>query len=242
MNTVLPAIISGAVAVFAALLAWFGQLRLKNLEAQMALQKAEADRRAETERTARKFTEPLARAAYDLQSRLFNVVRSNFLTAYLRDGDERTHSYAIKNTLFVIAQYFAWTELVRREIQFIDLGADEKTRQLSSLQDNIYSIWQTDKYGPLLRIFAGEQRAIGERVIHDQQCMGYASFLDFYSSCKDPLLIAVEADVVTLGTNLPAALPRIVALQHALIELLEFLDPLYVRFPKKNRTKLDLPS
>src|SRR5262249_13953061 len=127
-SNLVPAVITGSVAVFAALVALLGKLRVKKLEAQMALQKAEADRRAETEKAARKFSEPLARAAYDLQSRLYNVIKSNFLTAYLKNGDERTHSYAIKNTLFVIAQYFAWTELVRREIQFIDLGADEKTR------------------------------------------------------------------------------------------------------------------
>ena len=146
--------------------------------------------------------------------------------------------------MFVIAQYFAWAELVRREIQFIDLGADEKTRLLAALQDKVYSIWQTNKFGPLLRVFAGEQRAIGERVIregpHGSECMGYASFLDFFNSCQDPLLHAVEADVSTLGANLQEALPRIVALQHALIDLLAFLDPLFIRFPKSNRTKLDL--
>lgn len=240
--TLLPSIISAVVAMVAAIIAIYGQLRVRRVEADLALQKAEADRRAETERTARQFSQPLGRAAYDLQSRIFNIIKSNFLTAYLKNGDKRTHSYAIKNTLFVIAQFFAWTELVRREIQFIDLGADEKTRQLSRLQDNIYSIWQTDKYGPLLRIFAGEQRAIGERIIRDgsrgPECMGYASFLDFYDSCKDPLLRAVEADVAALGANLPKALPRIIALQHALIDLLDFLDPSFVRYPKKNRTKL----
>ena len=247
MNTTLiPSVISALVAIFAAAVALWGQLRVKKIEADIARQKAEADRRAETEKTARKFSEPLARAAFDLQSRLFNIVRSNFLNAYLKNGDERTRSYAIKNTLFVIAQYFAWTELVRREIQFIDLGADEKTRLLSALQDKIYSIWQTDKFGPLLRIFAGEQRAIGERVIREgprcPECMGYASFLDFFISCQDPLLHAVEADVATLGANLPQALPRIVALQNTLIDLLEFLDPSFIRFPKSNRTKLDLTA
>lgn len=247
MNSVLiPSFISAFVAVVAAIVAIVGQLRVQRLSNELAAQRDEANRRAEADKTARRFSEPLARAAYDLQSRLFNIVKSNFLTAYLRDGDARTHSYAIKNTLFVIAQYFAWTELVRREIQFIDLGADEKTRRLSSLQDNIYSIWQTDKFGPMLRIFAGEQRAIGERVIRDgnrgSECMGYASFLDFYTAQQDPLLHAVEADVATLGTNLPQALPRIVALQHALIDLLDFLDPSFVRFPKNNRTKLELTA
>ena len=175
-KTLIPSIISAVVAVGAAVIAIWGQVRVKRVEADLALQKAEADRRAETERLERKFREPLGRAAYDLQCRLFNIVarpddehpqRGRFLDIYLRGGDERTRNYAVTNTLFLIAQYFAWTELVRREIQFIDLGADEQTRQLTWLQDNIYSTWQSDEHGPLLRIFAGEQRAIGERLIRE---------------------------------------------------------------------------
>lgn len=161
---VAASIISGSVAAFAAVLSITGQYRMKRMEADLALQKAEADRRAETARTARKYGEPLGRAAYDLQSRIYNIIKSDFLNAYLKNGDRRTRLYAIRNTLFVIAQYFAWTELVRREIQFIDLGADEQTRKLTELQDSIYSIWQTNAYGdPLFRIFAGE-RAPSENV------------------------------------------------------------------------------
>src|SRR5271165_220860 len=243
--TIIAAIISAVVALAAAVIAIVGQVRVKRVEAQLALQKADADRRAEIEKTAQKFREPLGRAAYDLQSRIYNIVKSDFLNAYLENGDERTKSYAIRNTLFVIAQYFAWTELVRREIQFIDLGADERTRKLSELQDSIYSIWQTNAYGdPLFRIFAGEQRAIGERLIRNDprgpECMGYASFLDFYKEHRDPLLCAVEADVATLGASLPRALPRLVALHHALVDLLDFLDPSFVRFPQRNRTKLEV--
>jgi len=240
-KTIIAAIIGG-VAIAAAIIAIVGQLRVRRVEAQLALQKAEADRRAEAERTARRFSEPLGRAAYDLQSRIFNIVRSDFLHTYLRHGDKRTRSYAIRNTLFVIAQYFAWTELVRLEIQFINLGADEDTRKLTELRDSIYSIWQTNEYHPLFRIFAGEQRAIGERIIREGPrgpgCLGYASFLDCYKAHPDPLLCALEADIALLGTNLPQALPRLTALQHSLIDLLDFLDPKYVRFPQKTRTKL----
>ncbi|HTA84681.1 MAG TPA: hypothetical protein VK729_00335, partial [Silvibacterium sp.] len=153
---------------------------VKRIEAQLELQKAEAGRRAETQQTARRFREPLGRAAYELQSRIFNIVRGGFLTVYWKGGDDRTRAYAINHTLFVIAQYFAWTELIRREIQFIDLGADGETRQLAQLQHKIYSAWQTDKYKPLLRVFGGEQHAIGERMIWEgprgPQCLGVCFF------------------------------------------------------------------
>jgi hypothetical protein len=119
-KTLITGLISSVVAIGAAAIAVWGQLRVKRIEAQLELQKAEAGRRAETQQTARRFREPLGRAAYELQSRIFNIVRGGFLTVYWKGGDDRTRAYAINHTLFVIAQYFAWTELIRREIQFID--------------------------------------------------------------------------------------------------------------------------
>jgi len=236
-------VVPSVVAIGAATIAVWGQLRVKRVEAQLAIQKAEADRRAETEHTARQFREPLGRAAYELQSRIFNIVRGGFLQVYMETGDDRTRSYAIHHTVFVIAQYFGWTELIRREIQFIDLGKDEETRRLAQLQHRIYAAFQTDRYPPLLRVFGGEQHAIGERMIREgprgPQCIGYASFLDYLKSDPDPLIRALEGDVQALGTQLKQELPRLVEFQHSLIDLVVFLDPQAVRFPEKNRIKID---
>jgi hypothetical protein len=238
-------VIPSIVAIGAAVIAVWGQLRVKRVEAQFEMQRTEAGRRAETQQTARRFREPLGRAAYELQSRIFNIVGGGFLELLKGDND-RTHSYAVDHTLFVIAQYFSWTELIRREIQFIDLGADEETRQLALLQHRIYSNWQTDRYGELLRVFGGEQHAIGERMIREgprgPQCMGYASFLDYLKTDPDPLICTLQTEVNSLGTSLEQALPRLTALQNALIDLVVFLDPEAVRFPKKNRTKIELHS
>ena len=243
-KTLILGLISSLVAIGAAVIAVWGQLRVKRVEAHLELQKSEAERRAETAQTARRFREPLGRAAYELQSRIFNIIKGGFLTVYSEGGNGRTRSYAINHTLFVIAQYFAWTELIRREIQFIDLGADQETRHLAQLQHKIYSAWQTDRYDALLRVFGGEQHAIGERMIWEgprgPQCMGYASFVDYLNGSPDPLICALKADVELLGTRLAEAMPRLTELQHSLIDLVAFLDPGAVRFPQKNRTKIDL--
>lgn len=243
-KTLILGMISSAVAIGAAAMAVWGQLRVKRLEAQMLQQKAEAERRAATEQTARRFREPLGRSAYELQSRIFNIARGNFLKVYLGGGNDRTRTYAINHTVFVIAQYFAETELIRCEIQYIDLGADKETRQLAQLQHKIYSAWQTDIYVPLLRVFGGEQHAIGERMIFEgprgPQCMGFGSFLDYLKGKPDALISALLADVEALGTGLEEAMPRLTELQHCLVDLVDFLDPGDVRFPKKNRTKIGL--
>jgi hypothetical protein len=236
-KTVVVSIITGSVAfltaVFAAVFSYISQRRVKRLEDKL-----------QAERTARKFREPLAHAAYDLQSRIFNIVEIGFLNLYLDKGSERTRFYAVKNTLFLVAQYFAWTELVRHEIQFIDLGEDEETRRLARLRDSTYAIWQSNEYHPLFRIFAGEQRAIGERLIREgprgPECMGYASFLDFYHEHPDPLLAALEEEIRSLSGSLEQVRPRLVKLQHSLIDLLAFLDPGEIRFPRETRTKLEV--
>ena len=232
-KTVVVSIIAGGVSVFAAVFSYVSQRRVKRLEAKL-----------EAEQLARKFREPLAHAAYDLQSRIFNIVKIGFLDLYLKNGTSRTQLYAVKNTLFLIAQYFAWTELVRREIRYIDAGKDEETRRLARLRDDIYAIWQSNGYDPLFRIFAGEQRAIGERLMCEgpggPRCMGYASFLDFCQQHPDSLLTALEAEITALGSSVERATPRLVALQHALIDLLTFLDPDAVRFPETTRTKLEM--
>lgn len=245
-KTFIMGIISSVVAIAAAAIAVWGQLRVKRVEAQLESQKAEAERRAQTEQTARRFREPLGRSAYELQARIFTIVSGDFLKVNLAGGNDRSRSYAINHTLFVIAQYFAWTELIRREIQFIDLGADKETRQLAQLQHKIYSGWQTDRYAPLLRVFGGEQHAIGERMIREgprgPQCIGFASFLDYLHGSPDSLICALKTDVEALGACLDHALPRLTELQHSLIDLVMFLDPEAIRFPKKNRTKIGVNS
>jgi hypothetical protein len=132
------------------------------------------------EREIAQLREPLSRAAYDLQSRLFNILRGGVL-GFVRAGNERERSYVLDNTVFLVAQYLCWTELTRREVQYIDLGKDEETRCLQRLQDNIYGLWGTSRYPPIFCIFAGEQRAIGEALIQagprGLECMGYGAFL-----------------------------------------------------------------
>jgi hypothetical protein len=149
---VLVAIIAAAVALASAGFTLWGQARTTRLAAQLENLRLVEQRRFEAERTAARYREPLARAAYDLQSRLYNILQQNLLAVYFDKGDERERSYVVDNTTFLVAQYFAWTEIVRRDIQYIDLGRDEQTRRLARLQDDIYSFFQTDRYSRLFRV------------------------------------------------------------------------------------------
>lgn len=230
-----------------ALLAAEQARQLALLQAELDRQAQERDQRNRREELVYRFREPLARAAYDLQSRLWNILEGQFLETFLLRGSEREKQYAVENTVFLIAQYFAWTEIVRREIQFIDLGEEKQTRALSHLQDRVAKLWGTDHphFEPLFRVWAGEQRAIGELLIEEgprgPACMGYGKFLEILRSGGSPLLLALCEDVRSLP-ELPAfRVRRLMDVQHALIDLLDdLLDPKQVRFPPDSRTKVGM--
>jgi hypothetical protein len=236
------ALIAGGVSLSAGALSVWGQHRSARLSASLQALTAAEQRRVDSEKALARYREPLARAAYDLQSRLYNILEQDLLSVYLDNGDDRTRSYVVDNTAFLIAQYFAWTEIIRRDIQYIDLGQDEQTRLLARLQDDIYSLFLTDRFDHLLRIFAGEQRAIGEKMIRDgargPECLGYAGFLTGLLNSPDPLIEYVRHDIRDINGHLKDARPRLVALQNALIDLLTFLDPAFIRFPQERRSKV----
>jgi glutathionyl-hydroquinone reductase len=71
-----------------------------------------------------RYREPLVRSAYDLQARLYNSVNKGFL-AYLYSLDNAEKSYAIENTLFLIAEYLGWVEILRRQTEFLDMTGSE---------------------------------------------------------------------------------------------------------------------
>jgi hypothetical protein len=244
------ALVAGAVSLASAAgTFWSSQqanlnsLAIKRLEIDNEVSKAAAVRQNEIAR----FSEPLARSAYDLQSRIYNILKQDLIGVYLsRSNNEREKAYVVDNTVVLIAQFQCWSEQIRRGIQFIDLGKSEKTRELLGLQDTIYSLWGTDAYPPELRIFAGEQRAIGDALIQTDdkglersECMGYGTFLKTFTPGTNPLIDALRADMVSLGAHgIGSATERLKAIQNALIDLLLMLDPDYIRFPAERRTKV----
>jgi|SRR6185312_6103601 len=238
MNTEMSVpLLSGVIAIGSAAIAVWGQFRVTRLNHDIEKFKL----KAEDDRNSAHYREPLARSAADLQSRLFNILAQDFVGKFMIRGTPREQTYALSNTVFLFAQFFAWTEATRLEIQFISLDADTKTQALSALQSRIYSLLQSDDFSASFRLFTGEQRAIGERMLVSRQsglrCVGYSEFLAENRVSNDALLGELHANVESLKTMLIEATPRLVALQHALIELIDHLDPNCVRFPKEERSK-----
>ena len=123
---------------------------------------------------------PLLYAAFDLRSRLYSIAERHALCTDL----DRDRDYQSNYTLFVISQYLGWAEVLRRGIQFLDLGENKRNRKLADLIFAITSVFATETIDDAnLRLERGVQRAIGELMISvpvtgddSFDCIGYATF------------------------------------------------------------------
>ncbi|HEY9602831.1 MAG TPA: hypothetical protein V6C85_14555 [Allocoleopsis sp.] len=158
---IITAIIAAVVAVTSAIISIYGQSRVTKLADRLAKQREAESREAQTAALISKYRDPLLRSAIDLQSRFWNIHHNNIL----QRSNPRALSeqdYLIYNTLYVIAEYLGWVEILRREVQFLDFGDFEMTRRLTELFVNVTQAFNTHRLEPTLQIFNGEQRAIGE--------------------------------------------------------------------------------
>ncbi|MBD2461481.1 hypothetical protein H6G89_10515 [Oscillatoria sp. FACHB-1407] len=249
---VVTAIIAAIVAIMSAILSVYGQMRVARLSDRLAQQREVASREAQTTALMSKYRDPLLRSAIDLQSRLFNI-RQNYV---LHNFDQRSLSeqeYLINNTLYVFAEYFGWVEILRREIQFLDLGDLELNRRLSELLVNITKAFGTNHFNgqsnfdSTFQLFNGEQRAIGEIMMQprstDQtlgyECIGYAAFVQKMSDSEFARwFIKLKADLNEITTQSTLSGERLILIHSRLIDLIDFLDPRCVRVPLKYRTRI----
>jgi hypothetical protein len=146
------AIIAATAAIASALFSALGQVRITRLKAQLERDLSKEEQKGELERIMARFREPLGYAAFDLQSRLYNVLEQNLVSVYIERGDERSRSYVVNNTVFLVGQYFAWTEIIRKEIQFLDLGESTLSSTLArSPRPPVSGAGLTGSYLPQIR-------------------------------------------------------------------------------------------
>lgn len=218
------------------------------LNAQLEEQQHARSKEEQAAEVRARYRDPLLTAAFDLQSRLFNVVGKRFLVRYANQPDEAARTYAVMSTLYVLAEYLGWVEIIRREIQFLDLGDEAINQRWLGVLEQVRDILASDDIEPVLRVFRGEQRAIGEIMLvtpqdgdstRHLQCLGYASFV---KCMEDPhfgrWFDKLRGDLRLLGSELESHLDRTVRLQHALVDVLDVLDPECKRFAPARRTRL----
>lgn len=198
-----------------------------DLQIEQHKREALFDRGLRAEDVLSTYREPLAAAAYDLQSRLYNILCMGFFAKW-GNGEGRTDD-AIDSTLFRLAQYFGWSEILRRKIQFLSFPEDEDTRKVARLQSDVSRCFLTDSYGESLMLWSDEQRALGEQMIVEEHgevlCMGYARFRN---DCDGVFRAHRERLRQEIGD--PSVASRLRDVQHLLCDLVEALDKRKVRY------------
>ena len=186
------------------------------------------ERKQRAEEVLARYREPLAAAAYDLQSRLYNILELEFLQKF---GDGERAEEALRTTLFRFAQYFGWTEILRRDIQVLSFPRDAETRLVAELQEAVAQCFRDDEYGHELMIWSDEQRAIGELMIIEEHgkvlSMGYAAFRQRCDDTFAPWRIRMREELPT-----ESAQTRMRDIQNRLCELVETLDSRRVRYTR----------
>jgi len=177
------------------------------------------------------YREPLLAASYELQARLYNILRLRFIEKYITNEKAGRQDPAIESTLYVFAQFFGWMEIIRHEVHYLRFSKDQQTREIGQLLREISEIFLSDQYGPQFMIWRVEQRGLGERMItvsHDKMsCLGYASFVEQRAMMK-AWLEPFEND---LGQMDDGGRQRLTELQHVLLKLVKQLDEKGKRYP-----------
>lgn len=214
---------------------------------------ARSARLDQADELALRFREPLLQAAFNLQSRLFNILQLDFLGLFLTSDratdDER--EYAVCNTVYLLAQYLGWVEVIRRESQYMDPRSRQHNREIADRLEKVREGISDSRIltDPVLRLFRGEQRAIGEVMLRATnpvtpgvprwECTGYAEFLDArHAERLSRWFPRLEADVEVLGKDLESHRDRAIRIQRDLVDLVDVLDPDAERIPGRMRQRL----
>ncbi len=243
--SVTVALITAAAALVTAVISLVAQRRTAAYQDTLLTEGEKRNRAEELRQLMLKYRQPMLQATTDLQSRLFNIVRGNFLRIYgCSPGAEGR--YAVENTLFVFGEYFGWLEALRREVQFLDIGGEEENRNLQACIEHVASEFLRDDLEPEFRLFRGQQRAIGEVMLAahpsgtGSECVGFAKFT---AQLHDPQVRqwfqSLIDDLDRLSKEFSVVSRRMVLVQRALVDLMDLLDPSQVRIPPNRRTRLE---
>jgi hypothetical protein len=242
---ILSAVVSVLGAIVAGVMTSWSSRKARLFEANLEREQHEQSKAEQSAQVLSRYREPLLLAANSLQSRLFNAVRDEYLPVYLHCGDPEQERYARDFTVYTLAEYLCWVEIIRRELRFLDLGAVEENREFTKRLLAVTNTLSGQAFDlPHFRLFRGQQRALGELMMHPadngrHDCITYPEFtrrLDEdlrFRSWFERLL----ADVDGIADNDLAGNDRIIQAQWALIDLIDFLDPDFARLGADYREK-----
>lgn len=241
-TAILVALISGLVAVASVVLSSYATIRTMRIQHELELRRHVLDKRDAADEIMSRYRDPLLRSIIDLQGRIYSIVKLDFMQRHLGSGDPEQFEYAKTSTLFRLAEYFGWVEILRMGVQFLDLGDQARSRELAGLSHEAsLAFANTHKFpNAAFRLFRDEQRAVGELVIEllpgdsrTYHCIGYTQFVQRLQddSAFSRWFARLSAEIDSMIKPPSGYLDRLIEVHNVFGALLEFLDPGGIRYP-----------
>jgi hypothetical protein len=235
------------VSVIAAVISGLFALATFYLTRRAALR----DRLQAADETAMHYRTPLLAAASDLQARLYNIRKQDFLTRFPVEMATRAQpEYPVENTLYLIGQYLCYAEAIRRGALYLDPVDRRRQKALIEQIEKVRDIFSASTIDePVLCLFRGEQRAVAEVMLVPTDgapgkssrwdCIGYAAFVEsLRDNEKGRWFGHLRQDIAELQRDLPGHDRRLIDLQNSLVELVDLIDPTGEQVSTALRAKL----
>jgi hypothetical protein len=204
------ALISGAVAIFSAIM---------SRQAQLAVERRKEATTAKE--VLEQYRGPLLDAAWLLGDRIDNIRHRSFLGFLAGDRAQ----VARLTTLFRFASFFGWRELLRLRVQLLRFEKAEDTRLVADFLGTAALVLVTDDLDDHRRgmLWADEQRGIGELMMEEDRTavFGHATFRRDYDEVFAHWMDRFGDDVLTPEAKTGE---RLKLLQWALYGLVRLLD------------------
>lgn len=201
------------------------------------------DRQVQRETVMARYRQPLAMAAYDCHRRVHHILTNDFLGRYA-SPDASRREMAILTTVYRVAQYFCWAEILRQEIQLLQAPNTETTKRTNQLMNRIIKAFMSDRFGcPGFEIWRDQQRSIGELMIDEtgrqRRCIGYFAFEKTYEERFAKLCGGMVQALEWPNGELLS--PRLQLVQHLFCDLASHLDSAELQYEYDWHKKAETP-
>lgn len=200
---------------------------LERLRQQLEQNRFDRERAVRATEVLDRYRGPLLDAAWDLGHRI-DILRNYRPVG--RPGSEPPAPGGgglpddlVRSTLFRLAQYLAWHEVLRRKVQFLQYSATSETRSTFDCLETVRRVFTSDDVDPRFHVSREEQRAIGECMItaDGEGCIGYDEFTRCYEARFERWL---RSFATGLGSSDVGSDQRLSMLQTGLGDLVDRLD------------------
>lgn len=208
-----------------------------------------------------KYREFIAYSAWALQERIDNILERDFASFYIEKEGERNvyANNALNYTLFLFCQFFAWREIINREMynfRFRKCGYDSRILLKLIAVEHWFStsdgIKGDDFSRDMFMIFRGEQRVLGDLCVkfnkdtNVYECIGFSDFIKKRKEDhikEDACYLSIdrlEEDIENLLQRRKEDIERkhrghyirLAVIRDSLLDLLDELDPKKQRHPE----------